>query len=202
VSDEASAGAGDATRSAAPPIEPVGDNGWLAALCLLARLHHIAAEPAHLMHQLGWPPSHRPSVPDLLLAAKQMGLKAKLVRSSAERLTLAPLPALALVDDAEGGRRPVVLAQCDGQRVLFQDPSQAIQGGRPVIEPAASFVARWTGELILVTSRASLGGELAKFDFSWFVPSLVKYRRLFGRCWSSRCSCSGSRSSARCSSRS
>ena len=39
---------------------------------------------------------------------------------------------------------------------------------------------RWNGELILIASRASLAGELAKFDFSWFIPSLVKYRRLFG----------------------
>ena len=31
-----------------------------------------------------------------------------------------------------------------------------------------------------MTSRASLAGSLAKFDFSWFIPSLVKYRRLFG----------------------
>ena len=32
----------------------------------------------------------------------------------------------------------------------------------------------------LFTSRASLAGELAKFDFSWFVPAVVKYRKLLG----------------------
>jgi subfamily B ATP-binding cassette protein HlyB/CyaB len=42
------------------------------------------------------------------------------------------------------------------------------------------FAAHWTGELILVTSRASLAGQLAKFDFSWFIPSLVKHRKLLG----------------------
>jgi ABC-type bacteriocin/lantibiotic exporter with double-glycine peptidase domain len=42
------------------------------------------------------------------------------------------------------------------------------------------FAAHWTGELILITSRASLAGELAKFDFSWFIPSLVKHRKLLG----------------------
>ncbi|MEI2718890.1 MAG: ABC transporter transmembrane domain-containing protein [Gemmatimonadales bacterium] len=36
------------------------------------------------------------------------------------------------------------------------------------------------GELILITSRASLAGDLAQFDFSWFIPSLVKYRKLLG----------------------
>ncbi|HZE91683.1 MAG TPA: type I secretion system permease/ATPase [Rhizobacter sp.] len=148
----------------------------LPALCLIARLHHMAADPAHLAHQLGWSPSHLPTASDLLLAAKHIGLKAKLSRSPIDRLNLAPLPALALLRDGH----VVVLAQCDGQRVLFQDPSGALQGGRPVIEPLSVFEAQWTGELILVTSRASLAGALAKFDFSWFIPSIVKYRRLLG----------------------
>ncbi|WP_200946868.1 cysteine peptidase family C39 domain-containing protein [Methylibium sp. Root1272] len=148
----------------------------LAALCLLARLHRIAAEPAAVMHQLGRTSSEPWSTDDLLLAARHLGLKGKLSRPSVERLSLTPLPALALLRDG----RTVVLAQCDGQRVLLQDPSEQIQGGRPVIEPIAVFTEQWTGELLLVTSRASVAGELAKFDFSWFIPSLVKYRKLFG----------------------
>jgi len=149
---------------------------------MVARLHHIAADPAHLAHQLGWPPSHQPSRADLLLAARHLGLKAKRVSARPERLNLAPLPALALLRDDVPGQAPraVVLAQCDGQRVLFQDPSGQIQGGRPVIEPMAVFESQWSGELILIASRASLAGSLAKFDFSWFIPSLVKYRQLLG----------------------
>jgi subfamily B ATP-binding cassette protein HlyB/CyaB len=143
----------------------------LHALCVIARLHHVAADPAHLAHQLGWPVSHTPSISELLLAAQHLGLKAKLSRSSAERLKLSPLPALALMNDG----RVVVLAQSDGQRVLLQEP-----GGRPVIEPVSVFETEWSGQLILITSRASLAGALAKFDFSWFIPSLVKYRKLLG----------------------
>jgi subfamily B ATP-binding cassette protein HlyB/CyaB len=56
----------------------------------------------------------------------------------------------------------------------------ADSGGAPVIEPVALFAQRWTGELILITSRASLVGALARFDFSWFLPSLVRYRSLLG----------------------
>ncbi|MCE9660435.1 MAG: type I secretion system permease/ATPase [Burkholderiales bacterium] len=161
----------------APSLE--AGNG-LAALCLIARLHHVAADPASLAHRLGWAKTHSPDLNELLLAARELGLKAKLSKSRADRLTLLPLPALAVVNDGTGASRIVVLAQCDGQRVLFQDPSGAIQGGRPVIEPLVAFAGRWSGLLILVTSRSSLAGELARFDFSWFVPSLVKYRRLFG----------------------
>ena len=69
--------------------------------------------------------------------------------------------------------------------MLFQDPTGALgpapsSGARPTIEPLETFAQQWTGELILFTSRASLAGEVARFDFSWFIPSLVKYRRLFG----------------------
>jgi subfamily B ATP-binding cassette protein HlyB/CyaB len=42
----------------------------------------------------------------------------------------------------------------------------------------ADFAAMWSGELILFTSRASAVGELAQFDFSWFVPAVVKYRKM------------------------
>lgn len=152
----------------------------LPALCLVARLHHIAADPAHLAHQLGWAPSHLPNTDDVLLAARHLGLKAKRLRTSSDRLGVVPLPALALLKTPAGAPRVVVLAQCDGQRVLLQDPSGALQGGRPVIEPLSVFEAQWSGELILIASRASLAGALAKFDFSWFIPSLVKYRRLLG----------------------
>jgi subfamily B ATP-binding cassette protein HlyB/CyaB len=119
----------------------------------------------------------------MLRAAKHLGLKAKISRTSADRLDLAPLPAIARLKSSDGTDRWVLLAQCDGQRVLFQDPS-AEGGGRPTIEPMEVFVQQWAptgqGELLVATSRASLTGELAKFDFSWFVPAIVKYRKLLG----------------------
>ncbi len=152
----------------------------LQALCIVARLHHVPADALTLAHQLGWSASHAPGTADLLLAARELGLKARHSRSTADRLSLAALPALAVLrtEGELSAQRIVVLAQCDGQRVLLQDP--AAPGATPSIEPLDVFAARWTGELILIASRASLAGELARFDFSWFVPSLVKYRRLLG----------------------
>ena len=150
----------------------------LAALCAIARFHQVAADPANLAHQLGLSPS-APVVPDdLLRAAKHLGLKAKRSHTNIERLALTPLPALAVVVSADGAMQVIVLAQADAKRVLLQDPGAPVS--HPVIESLEVFATRWTGELILITSRASLAGELAKFDFSWFVPSLVKHRKLLG----------------------
>ncbi len=126
---------------------------------------------------------------DLLRAARLLGLKARRVRSSAERLAHTPLPALAIMDggdpalgDADDTGAVCLLAQCDGERVLVMSTglaSQALQAPcqltppkpmTPVSAPRrqppsparasnrwASFAARWTGELILVTSRAEHG---------------------------------------------
>ena len=152
--------------------------GALQALCAIARFHQVAADPATLAHQLGLQPSETTGLSELLHAARQLGLKAKLSRSTAERLNLTPLPALAVLRRSDGSTGLVILAQCDGQRVLFQDPSAS--GPRPTIESLEAFASQWTGELILITSRASLTGDLARFDFSWFVPALVKYRKLLG----------------------
>ena len=148
------------------------------ALCAIARFHQIAADPATVAHELGLQPSEAVGTDALLRAAKHIGLKAKITHTTTARLQLAPLPALAAIRRADESIDHVILAQCDGQRVLIQDPDATV--ARPTIEPIEAFAAQWTGELILIASRASLAGELAKFDFSWFIPALVKYRRLLG----------------------
>jgi subfamily B ATP-binding cassette protein HlyB/CyaB len=163
----------------------IGSNASLLALCSVARFHQVAADPETLAHQLGIASTDAVSTDDLLRAAQHLGLKAKLSRSSIDRLGLVPLPALAVMKTEDGSLRVVILAQSDGKRVLFQDLGKAASIGTvasagPTIESTEVFATQWTGELILITSRASLVGALAKFDFTWFIPSLVKYRRLLG----------------------
>ena len=156
----------------------------LPALCALARFHQVAADPQTLAHQLGLSAHQAGKPADVLLAARHLGLKAKWVRVSADRLMHTPLPALAWLGDEATGHA-VVLAQSDGHKVLVQDFEAASTPGteasRPqVLELAAFEQLGWAGLLMLVTSRASLMGALAKFDFSWFIPALVKYRKLLG----------------------
>jgi subfamily B ATP-binding cassette protein HlyB/CyaB len=149
----------------------------LDALVLLARLHQVAADAGALRHDLGVGPSEVIRPNDVLRSAQALGLSARLVRVSPERLATTPLPALAPMRDGS----TALVARVDGQRVLLQASGGSMPlESRPSIEPLEHFVTRWTGELILVASRASLRGELARFDFSWFVPGLVKYRGLLG----------------------
>src|SRR5690606_17497452 len=110
----------------------------------------------------------------LLLAAKKLGLKAKSVRSALDRLAHVPLPAIAA--DSDG--RFFIIARIDEAKgqVLTHDP----QAQRPEVLSFEQLQARWTGELILIRSEASMAGELSRFDFTWFIPAIVKYRKLLG----------------------
>ncbi|MBI3524412.1 MAG: type I secretion system permease/ATPase [Betaproteobacteria bacterium] len=151
-------------------LPPDPDTG-LIGLAMLARFHSVAVDADQLAHD--YREAGKPfGIPQILLAAKHLGLKARLVRTDSSRLAHTPLPALAV--DVDGSF--FIIARLDGEQVLIQDPR--IQ--RPTVLTFAEFASRWNGELILFTSRASLAGELAKFDFTWFIPALVKYRKLLG----------------------
>lgn len=118
-----------ALGSAVPPTLSPPPSSDLIALCTVARYHQIAADPATLAHQLGLSASTPIGTHELLRAAKHLGLKAKRSTTTPERLALTPLPALARIQGADGQTRTVILAQCDGQRVLYQDPDPIGAGG-------------------------------------------------------------------------
>lgn len=147
-----------------------GDTGLLG-LVLLARYHGAAADPAQLAHRFQTP-GQAFGVQEILLAAKALGLKAKRVQTTVQRLDRTPLPALC--QTREG--RFFVLARADGQKVLIQHPNER----SPQVLDWETLQSLWSGEAILMASRASLTGELARFDFSWFIPAIVKYRKLLG----------------------
>ena len=160
-----------ATASAPPPQSTPEPDTGLIGLVMLARFHSVAADADQLAHD--YREAGKPfGTPQILLAAKHLGLTARLARTDRSRLAHTPLPALAV--DKDGSF--FILAKVDGEQVLIQDPR--IQ--RPTALTLAELSSRWNGELILFTSRASLAGELAKFDFTWFIPALVKYRKLLG----------------------
>ena len=141
----------------------------LQGLVLLAQFHGIAADAAQLRHDagIGGEPFDAPT---LLLTAKKLGLKAKVVRQPVNRIGHAALPALALKDDGTA----FVVAKVDGEKVLIHD----LKLNRPVVLALADFSSRYEERLLTVASRASMVAELARFDFSWFIPAMVKYRRL------------------------
>jgi len=155
--------------SALPPPSTI-DTG-LVCLLILARFYGLPADGAQIRHQFGGT-GHVLDDRDLQRAAKHLGFKVGLVQSEWSKLAGTPLPAIAAMRDG----RYLVLAKEDADKVLVQDPlAQA-----PQVLQRADFEARWSGHLLLLTKRASLRPEDRKFDFTWFIPEIVKYRRILG----------------------
>src|SRR2546430_13554005 len=47
----------------------------------------------------------------------------------------------------------------------------------PILEELGK---RLSGRALFIASRASSVAGLARFDFGWFIPAIVKYRKLIG----------------------
>ena len=137
-------------------------------LLILARFYDLPADGSQLRHQFAQS-GQLLSDTDLLRAAKHLGLKAGLLKSEWGKLPGTPFPAVAKRTDG----RYVVLAKIDGDKALIQDPVE----GRPLVLSREQFETAWTGELLLFTKRANLRLQDLKFDFTWFIPALVKYRK-------------------------
>ncbi|WP_435273855.1 type I secretion system permease/ATPase [Psychrobium sp. nBUS_13] len=161
----------------------------LNCLVAIARFHQLPAEPEQLSHEFA-KPSEYFSDTELLLAAKSLTLKAKHLTLPLADIKNALLPAIAKAKD---GNYFIIakassdnLTQCNstnesnGERhtVLIHD----LRENTPRSVCVDEFNEMWSGELIAVTRRHGLAERLQqKFDISWFIPSLVKYRKIFAQ---------------------
>jgi ATP-binding cassette, subfamily B, bacterial HlyB/CyaB len=143
----------------------------LACLVIIARIHGIPVDPAQVLHEFG-EPSRSFDIDLIRHASAKLGFKTKLVDAKLSRLGYLALPALAIDNDGS----MYVIARVNDKKVLIQDPRL----GYPQLLPHDDLAQRWSGKVMLFTSRASIAGELTRFDFSWFIPAVIKYRKLLG----------------------
>jgi subfamily B ATP-binding cassette protein HlyB/CyaB len=170
--------------------EAAKSDSGLACLLMLASFHGVAVDAQQLQHTFGTEPFDARTVQ---LAAKTLGLSTRVLKQPLERLAQTPLPAM--VQDSSG--KFFVLARVQGAESQYTSASGQAADGAALPKPALrmliqrpgqlpevlsldAFKKQWAGELILFTSKANFAGETAQFDFTWFIPAIVKYRKLLG----------------------
>jgi ATP-binding cassette, subfamily B, bacterial HlyB/CyaB len=151
------------------------DSGLLCLL-MMARSHGIAIDEATLRHEFGLEPF---TADRILLGAKFLGMTAKLVTQDPDRLERTPLPAIAI--DKDGSFFIAVKFGYEGgdktnARIMTQQAGTST--GQVMTQQ--DFLERWSGRFIFFTSKSTYLPDLGKFDFSWFIPAIVKYRKLLG----------------------
>lgn len=152
------------------PQAPMGDiNSGLFAIARLLAMHRIAVDPAQLRHGLGH--QEEVSARDLVRIAQGLdGVRAKVRSANWNDLERLPLPAL-----ANGGQGWFIIGRVAGEEALVQ------RSGAGIAKMARAEVEEiWDGELVLVTTRENVGLVARAFDFTWFIPQIIRYRHLIG----------------------
>jgi subfamily B ATP-binding cassette protein HlyB/CyaB len=157
------------SRGSACEVEPEtpGETGdGVAALTMLLALKGIAADAGQIKHRFG---GAAVGLEDMLRLAKELGLKARILHTAWPRLVHTPLPGIAALKC--GGF--LLIAKTDAEKALVQAP-----GARPRLMTRAEFEGEWDGRLLLVTTRAGLLELARRFDLTWFLGAIWKYRHL------------------------
>jgi ATP-binding cassette, subfamily B, bacterial HlyB/CyaB len=137
-----------------------------ASLAFILQLLGVPANSAEILHQIG---KVRLDQNDLLRIARRFPVKARFILTNLDRLATTPVPVLARLKD--GGW--LVVGRIGDGKILVQDP------GAPAPEALtlAAFADRWDGHILLIARRAALSDPYRRFDVSWFMDAIRKYRQ-------------------------
>ena len=148
---------------------PAAPDQGLMALVMMLRFHGIGADPEQIRHRFA---SAAVGAAEMLRCAKELGLKARAASSRWDRLGNTALPVIA---GLKGGRF-LILGKIGEDKALVQWPGSP----RPSMMSRDEFEAVWDGQLVLMARRAGLSDLGRRFDVTWFMGAVHKYRRLLG----------------------
>jgi ATP-binding cassette, subfamily B, bacterial HlyB/CyaB len=137
----------------------------LSVLVSLLRMHGVGADPEQIRHRFG---GAAIGIPEMLRCAKEFGFKARERTVAWGRLKNTPMPAIAALRD--GGF--LLLGKCGDDKMIVQSPHSG-----PALMTRAQFEAVSDGRIVLMTRRAGLVEMSRRFDVTWFLGAIHKYRR-------------------------
>jgi ATP-binding cassette, subfamily B, bacterial HlyB/CyaB len=157
------------SEAAAQQALPVIDTG-IICLALIAQYLRLPVEPDNIRHELGLV-ADVASSRDVVRAAKRLKLKSRIHEAKITRIEHLPLPLI--VEKSDGSF--LVVAKIAGAKVLVRDPL-ARAPSEITLEELSQI---WTGRIILVTTRSATLEFLKRFDVTWFIPEIIRYRWVF-----------------------
>ncbi|GAB2884023.1 type I secretion system permease/ATPase [Microbulbifer echini] len=141
----------------------------LSAFLLVARFHQVPADADQLRHEFCSGETSF-SEAEILRAAKYLKFKAHAFKTSWEKLSSLALPAIVSLKDGTFA----VLAGVQEGKILIHFG----RGGQPEELEKEAFLSLWDDRVILLAKRSLLPGSKGKFDISWFIPAILKYKHL------------------------
>lgn len=143
------------------------DNGaW--ALAFLLEVLGIPANPDIIRHRSG--AKIKMDATDIVRATKHFSVKSDHRIIEKSRLEKLHLPAIFIMNGEFA-----IVGRGDGNHFLVQRQNDTA----PQLVTTEQLNTLWSGQVILVTRREGLIGRFLKFDVSWFLTALKKYRAIF-----------------------
>ncbi|WP_366523856.1 type I secretion system permease/ATPase [uncultured Algimonas sp.] len=139
----------------------------LSCLVLLMGFLDVPADPAHLKHEIG--KDHAATAADIVRLAKRAGLRSRITTLGTHRLEFFALPTIARAKDGSF----FIIGKVNEGRALVQVPGEA-----PQSLAYEDLDDLWDGTVIPLARRDKPTGGEGKFDVTWFIPALIKYRHL------------------------
>ena len=153
------------------PDKELPNDPGIIALVMLMRLHGVAADGDQIRHRFAARPV---GVAEMVRCGKEFGLRTRVVRTRWDRLPHTPLPVIAALRN--GSFLLIGQVNADEGKVLVQEPTAA----RPRVMTQAELDEVWDGRIVLMARRSALSSLTRRFDISWFVGAIAKYRGLLG----------------------
>jgi subfamily B ATP-binding cassette protein HlyB/CyaB len=169
---------------------PIATADLLWALGSACNLHRMPFDP--VLAQTRHPAPH--STATLVEAARQLGFHARAVKTDLGGLRALPHPCIVMLrpdhkDDASDGSaadrpRPIhplaLVARIEPGRVLYFRAGSNI----PTVASIDEFAGMFGGEALAIVRAPEVVGDdpttcPSQFDFRWFVPELMKHRRIW-----------------------
>lgn len=142
-----------------------------AALALLLKFHEKNVDISSLIHELSGKDVSI-DLRELVRVSRRLGMKARKVTVK-NNLHKAPLPFIARGKDQQF----FIIASFDPEKqaVMVQ-----FYGQQPCILKLDELWKNWDGSALWMTRRFDLSHTMKRFGISWFIPVVIKYRRVLG----------------------
>ena len=137
-------------------------------LALMLQYFQKPADPNAILHEFS-PDGDDFDITSLIRASKQLDLKSKKTVIKPKRLHKANFPFIA----CDNNQQFFIIAGAKEDAILIQRPGLPPQSITP-----EELWSTWKGTAVLLTDRSVLAGDRRSFDLSWFIPVIVKYRRV------------------------
>lgn len=147
-------------------VSNLDSSAFLEAYSVIIRFHGSKAQIEEILHETQKTKDNF-EISDAILHSKSQNFQSKLIQFNPNRVE--NIPEISISFDKNG---VAFIFKVHGDSFILQGSDGEVKK-----LSKEGFLEISNGYVFLTKSRASILGTMAKFDFSWFIPAVIRYRK-------------------------